>query len=98
NLRRHQSRIELMALMALSRCLSSKSLRKKKDRLSRKFYGKVYIQTSSSGQLLPVMVFIHGGGFTSGSGKAYSYGPLYLMDKDVVMVAMNYRLGVFGEY
>ncbi|XP_069689986.1 juvenile hormone esterase-like isoform X2 [Periplaneta americana] len=53
-------------------------------------------QTSSSGQLLPVMVFIHGGGFTSGSGKAYSYGPLYLMDKDVVMVAMNYRLGVFG--
>ncbi|KAJ4426249.1 hypothetical protein ANN_27061 [Periplaneta americana] len=53
-------------------------------------------QTSSSGELLPVMIFIHGGAYLEGSGKAYSYGPLYLMDKDVVMVAMNYRLGVFG--
>ncbi|XP_069689991.1 juvenile hormone esterase-like [Periplaneta americana] len=53
-------------------------------------------QTSSSGELLPVMVFIHGGAYSYGSGKAYSYGPLYLMDKDVVMVAMNYRLGVLG--
>ncbi|XP_069689993.1 juvenile hormone esterase-like isoform X2 [Periplaneta americana] len=42
------------------------------------------------------MIFIHGGAYLEGSGKAYSYGPLYLMDKDVVMVAMNYRLGVFG--
>ncbi|XP_069689979.1 juvenile hormone esterase-like [Periplaneta americana] len=53
-------------------------------------------QTSTAEELLPVMVFIHGGAFIFGNGKAYSYGPHYLMDKEVVMVSMNYRLGVFG--
>lgn len=44
---------------------------------------------------LPVMVFIHGGGFSMGSG-AY-YDPTPLVEKGgVVAVTPNYRLGPFG--
>ncbi|XP_043195710.1 venom carboxylesterase-6-like [Amphibalanus amphitrite] len=47
---------------------------------------------------LPVMVFIHGGGFTIGSGDDEFYGPSYFMDEDVVLVTFNYRLGPFGFF
>lgn len=42
----------------------------------------------------PVMLFIHGGGFESGS-SIYLY-PNYLLEKDIVFVAINYRLGPLG--
>ena len=47
-----------------------------------------------SGNLLPVMVWIHGGAFEHGSGK--NYHPEFLMDKDIVLVTLNYRLGILG--
>ncbi|PSN56250.1 hypothetical protein C0J52_00414 [Blattella germanica] len=50
----------------------------------------------TGGESLPVLVFIHGGGYTSGSGNSFYYGPHYFLDKDVVMVTINYRLGVLG--
>ncbi|KAF5304028.1 hypothetical protein FQA39_LY01813 [Lamprigera yunnana] len=43
---------------------------------------------------LDVIVHIHGGGFVAGS--SYAAGPSYLMDKDIVYVNLNYRLGIFG--
>lgn len=43
---------------------------------------------------LPVMVWIHGGSFETGSGNAYN--PSDLMGEDVVVVTINYRLGVLG--
>lgn len=42
------------------------------------------------------MFWIHGGGFTSGSGNSDIYGPHYLIAEDVVVVTINYRLGVLG--
>jgi len=45
---------------------------------------------------LPVMVWIHGGGFKFGDGSETVYGPDYLLSKDIVFVSMNYRLGVLG--
>lgn len=44
-----------------------------------------------------VMVWIHGGGFFMGSGDATFYGPEHLVRKDVVLVTLNYRLGVLGK-
>jgi carboxylesterase type B len=41
------------------------------------------------------MVFIHGGGFFFGSSNLY--GPTYIMEEEVVLVSMNYRLGPFGK-
>ncbi|MGK5550012.1 carboxylesterase/lipase family protein [Actinomadura kijaniata] len=44
---------------------------------------------------LPVMVWIHGSGFRNGSGALYR--PYDLAKRgDVVVVTINYRLGVFG--
>lgn len=48
------------------------------------------------GAPLPVMVFIHGGGFMEGSGSALLYGPDYLVSKGIVLVTLNYRLNVHG--
>jgi len=45
---------------------------------------------------LPVMVWIHGGGLTRGSGSTDIYDGAGLAAKGVVLVTINYRLGVFG--
>lgn len=46
---------------------------------------------------LPVMVYIHGGGFHSLSGQSHNYaGPQNLIDRNVVLVTFNYRLGTLG--
>lgn len=44
----------------------------------------------------PVMVFFHGGGFVKKSGQSYLNGPEYILDQDIVLVTMNYRLGALG--
>ncbi|GGT60856.1 carboxylesterase/lipase family protein [Actinomadura citrea] len=45
----------------------------------------------------PVLVFLHGGGFTSGSGGLDWYGGGELAAQgDLVVVTLNYRLGVLG--
>ncbi|XP_026762565.2 juvenile hormone esterase-like [Galleria mellonella] len=47
--------------------------------------------------LLPVMFFLHGGGFVFGCGTDDSaQGADYLVKKNVVVVNINYRLGVLG--
>ncbi|XP_053614445.1 cholinesterase 2 isoform X2 [Plodia interpunctella] len=48
------------------------------------------------GQLMPVMVFIHGGCFFEGSGSNFYYGGDFLVQHGVVYVGINYRLSVEG--
>uniref|UniRef100_A0A1B0GHN1 Carboxylic ester hydrolase n=1 Tax=Lutzomyia longipalpis TaxID=7200 RepID=A0A1B0GHN1_LUTLO len=43
-----------------------------------------------------VMVWIHGGGFDFGNGDSFTYGPDHIVDDNVVMVTINYRLGALG--
>ncbi|WP_326952847.1 carboxylesterase family protein [Amycolatopsis sp. NBC_01286] len=45
---------------------------------------------------LPVMVFVHGGGFLSGSGHAPMYDGTTFARDGVVLVTLNYRLGAVG--
>ena len=45
---------------------------------------------------LPVMVWIPGGGLGSGSGNEYDASKL--VNKNVIVVTMNYRLGMFGYF
>jgi len=47
---------------------------------------------------LPVMVWIHGGGFVNGSGTAALYDGSALARQGVVVVTLNYRLGRFGFF
>ncbi len=46
---------------------------------------------------LPVMFWIHGGGNTIGHGGSYN-GSALAVNRDVVVVTINYRLGVFGWF
>ncbi|KAI0482129.1 Carboxylesterase [Xylariaceae sp. FL0804] len=52
--------------------------------------------SSSSSSLLPVMVWIHGGGFETDSATSTRYDGTYFAERDVVLVSLNYRLGNFG--
>uniref|UniRef100_A0AAG5DGR7 Carboxylic ester hydrolase n=1 Tax=Anopheles atroparvus TaxID=41427 RepID=A0AAG5DGR7_ANOAO len=45
---------------------------------------------------LPVMVFVHGGGLIGGHGDSSLYLPNYLVQQGVIVVTLNYRLGVLG--
>src|SRR5690606_35674018 len=49
------------------------------------------------GNRLPVMVWLHGGGYTSGSGSTYDAQRL-ADEGNVIVVTPNYRLGVFGYF
>lgn len=52
--------------------------------------------TGAPGAGLPVMVFIHGGAFTGGSGSADVYDGAAFARAGVVCVTINYRLGIEG--
>lgn len=47
---------------------------------------------------LPVMVWIHGGGFTQGSASVPRFDGAALARRDVVVVSFNYRLGRLGFF
>ncbi|XP_076275438.1 juvenile hormone esterase-like [Rhynchophorus ferrugineus] len=61
-------------------------------------YLNVYtpILTNDNKTQLPVMLWIHGGGFTHGHSRYNSTGPDFLIEHDIVIVTLNYRLGPFG--
>jgi para-nitrobenzyl esterase len=58
----------------------------------------VWTAAKSAKDKLPVMVWIHGGGFTRGQGGAANYDGENFARKGVVLVTINYRLGVFGFF
>jgi para-nitrobenzyl esterase len=43
-----------------------------------------------------VLVYVHGGGFDSGSGRPVTGGARLAREQDVVVVGVNHRLNVFG--
>lgn len=60
-------------------------------------YLNVWTSKSASSVRKPVMVWIHGGGFATGSGTATVYEGNRLVEKgDVVVVTLNHRLNIFG--
>ena len=61
-------------------------------------YLNVWTGALSSKERRPVMVWIHGGGFTRGSGSTPTYDGEALAKRGVVVVTINYRLGVFGFF
>jgi para-nitrobenzyl esterase len=60
-------------------------------------YLNVYTPASATAaSKLPVMVWIHGGGFIAGAGSEPRYTNSALVPKGVILVTLNYRLGLFG--
>jgi para-nitrobenzyl esterase len=61
-------------------------------------YLDVWAPQRRAGQALPVMVWLHGGSNTVGSGTQSTYGGVSLTRHGVVLVTLNYRLGVMGFF
>lgn len=58
----------------------------------------VFAPASGHAGKLPVMFWIHGGGFTEGAGSEDLYDGHALARQGVVLVSINYRLGRFGFF
>ncbi len=59
-------------------------------------YLNVWTKADSEMDNLPVMVWIHGGGWTSGASSNGIYDGFAFADKAVVLVSVNYRMNAFG--
>jgi para-nitrobenzyl esterase len=59
-------------------------------------YLNVWTPAKSQNAKLPLMVWIYGGGFTAGASSEPRQDGENLAKKGVVVVSMNYRLGIFG--
>jgi para-nitrobenzyl esterase len=61
-------------------------------------YLNVWTPARSADDKIPVMVWIHGGGFRYGAGSVQLYDGTRLAEAGVVLVNFNYRLNVFGFF
>ncbi len=59
-------------------------------------YLNVWTPAKNEEEKLPVLVWIHGGGFVAGAPAEKLYHGEWLAKKGVVVVSIAYRLGVFG--
>jgi para-nitrobenzyl esterase len=56
----------------------------------------VWAPPPTSGSRHPVLLWIHGGGFSTGSGSVAIYEGAQLAKQGIVVVTINYRLGALG--
>jgi para-nitrobenzyl esterase len=61
-------------------------------------YLNVWTPAESAVAKLPVMVWIYGGGFQAGATSEPRQDGSKLAEKGVIVVSMNYRLGIFGFF
>ena len=61
-------------------------------------YLNVWTPAQSADEKLPVMVWIHGGGFGSGYGHEMEFDGEALCKAGVILVTINYRLNYFGFF
>jgi para-nitrobenzyl esterase len=61
-------------------------------------YLNVWTDAKDANAKLPVMVWIHGGSYTMGTGSSPAYDGAALARQGVVVVTINYRLGPFGWF
>ncbi|QHT70791.1 carboxylesterase family protein [Rhodocytophaga rosea] len=59
-------------------------------------YLNVWAPAKKANKKRPVLVIVHGGGFTGGSGSISLLDGEQMARKGLVVVSINYRLGVFG--
>lgn len=56
----------------------------------------VWTQSDTSVKNKPIIVYIHGGGFTTGGSSCEAYSGESIVRQGVVYANINYRLGIFG--
>lgn len=58
----------------------------------------VNVQRPADGEGLPVFVYIHGGGYTTGAANVPLYNGKHFADDGLVFVSFQYRMSVLGFY
>ena len=61
-------------------------------------YLNIWTPAADVGRRLPVLVWIPGGGFVAGSGSPAVYDGARLAAHGIVVVTINYRVGLFGFF
>jgi para-nitrobenzyl esterase len=61
-------------------------------------YLNIWTAAKSAKEKQPVVMYLHGGAFTDGSGNVPVYNGEKLAKKGLVVVTVNYRLGVLGFF
>ncbi|XP_004518366.1 esterase B1 [Ceratitis capitata] len=59
-------------------------------------YLSLYAKKLHSEALLPVIVYLIGGRFTTGDPSRSTWGPDYIMMKDVIFISIGFRMGALG--
>lgn len=59
-------------------------------------YLNIWTPARSTNEKLPVLMWIYGGGFVSGSSACSVYDGEALAKQGIIFVSINYRVGVFG--
>lgn len=59
-------------------------------------YLNVWTPAQQAGSRLPVLVYFYGGGFVAGDGSEPRYDGASMAKKGIVVLTVNYRLGIFG--
>jgi para-nitrobenzyl esterase len=59
-------------------------------------YLNIWTPTLKKGAHRPVMIWLHGGGFAGGAGGEPMFSGEHFAARGIVLVSLNYRLGVFG--
>jgi para-nitrobenzyl esterase len=59
-------------------------------------YLNVWTPAKANSERLPVLVYFYGGGFVTGDGSEPRYDGESMAAKGIVVVTVNYRLGIFG--
>lgn len=59
-------------------------------------YLNIWAPAQKGGEQYPVLVWIHGGGFTGGAASCAVYDGAEMAKRGIIFVSINYRLGIFG--
>lgn len=61
-------------------------------------YLNLWAPEKKTNESLPVLVYIHGGGFIAGTGNEPRYDGASMAQKGIIVVTVNYRLNIFGFF
>ncbi|MEY3350270.1 MAG: hypothetical protein RIQ50_381 [Bacteroidota bacterium] len=59
-------------------------------------YLNIWMPSTLSKNPMPVLVYYYGGGFVAGDGSESRYDGASMAERGMIVVTVNYRLGVFG--
>ena len=61
-------------------------------------YLNIWAPAKKGKEQYPVLVWIHGGGFTGGAASCAVYDGAEMAKRGIIFISINYRLGIFGFF